>query len=216
MKTLVLALCAALLLWSCGAKSDNKKTDDATTGGTDTKTETKTDNPAPVLDSATKMKNWMDYSTVSDVHKMIAKWDGKWASDITFFMPGAPEMKMAGTAENTMVNEGFVQQSTHTGTMMGRPFKGMSLMGYDNHRKVFWNLWMDNFGSGNMYLEGTWDETAKSINLKGKTTDPETKQQIDVREVMMIVDDNTQKMEQYMSHDGKEFKSMDITFRRSK
>ena len=65
-------------------------------------------------------------------------------------------------------------------------------------------------------MEGTWNEADKTIVFKGKNTDPETKEQVDVRETMKIVDDNTQVMEQYMSHGGKEMKSMEITFRRNK
>ncbi|MBK6936258.1 MAG: DUF1579 family protein [Chitinophagaceae bacterium] len=67
-----------------------------------------------------------------------------------------------------------------------------------------------------MYCEGPWDEANKTINLKGKMTDPESKQLIDFRETMKIVDDNTQIMEQYITHDGKEIKSMEITFKRTK
>jgi hypothetical protein len=115
-----------------------------------------------------------------------------------------------------MVLNGLYQQSTSTGSFSGMPFNGISTLGYDNHRKVFTTTWVDNMSSGIMMMEGSWDEAAKTINFKGKMTDPMTKQQVDIREAMKVVDDNTQVMEQYITHDGKESKSMEITFKRKK
>ena len=60
----------------------------------------------------------------------------------------------------------------HSGNMTGMPFEGMSLMGYDNAKKIFTNTWVDNFGTGTITMEGTWDDKTKSITLKGKGIDP--------------------------------------------
>jgi hypothetical protein len=220
MKRILMTACAAALLWSCnGKKTDEKTTTPNTTENTEVKKEGETagNTPAPVLDSATKAKNMMTYGMPGDAHKMMAKWDGNWTAEVKFYMPGAPEpMVTTLKTVNKMVNNGLVQQSTHNGTMMGMPFNGVSQTGYDNLRKVLWSTWMDNMSSGLVYMEGTWDDATKSMNLKGKMTDPETGMQMDMREVMKIVDDNTQMMEQYLTHDGKENKSMDITFKRAK
>ena len=41
-----------------------------------------------------QMKAWTDYMTPGDVHKMMAKWDGKWKGDVSMWMqPGAPPTK---------------------------------------------------------------------------------------------------------------------------
>lgn len=55
---------------------------------------------------------------------------------------------------------------------------------------------------------------AKTIELKGKMTDPMTGLVTDVRQTMKMVDDNTRIMEQYGMKDGKEYKSMEIKFTR--
>ena len=156
--------------------------------------------------------------TPGDVHKMMASWDGTWNSDITMWMqPGAPEEKTTSTAVNKMVLNGLYQQSTHTGMMMGMPFNGMSTTAYDIHRKEFISTWIDNMGSGIMVLKGPWDEATKTINLKGKATDPGTTGEMDVRETLKIIDENTQEMEMFnMMPDGKEFKTMKIIFTRKK
>lgn len=167
--------------------------------------------------SAEEMKNWMEYMTPGKVHEMMAKWDGEWDEDITMWMaPGAPPMKNKSTAVNRMILGGRYQESRHTGNFNGMPFEGISTMGYDNALKVFQSTWVDNMGSGVMFLEGTWDDKTKSITLKGKTVDPSTGKVMMVREVFKIVDDNTQIMEMYNTMNGTETKAMEIKLTRKK
>lgn len=219
MKQITLTLCAvAFLIASC---NNEKKTDDAKKETTSTeikKPETGTKEAKPELDSATMMKNWQDYMTPGDVHKMMAKWDGTWTGEVTMWMyPGAPEQKSTSTAVNKMVLNGLYQQSTHTGDMMGMPFNGLSTVAYDIHKKEFISTWIDNMGSGIMMLKGPWDEATKSITLKGTMIDPGTKEDCNVRETFQIIDDNTQEMKMYITMpDGKEFNTMQIKYTRKK
>lgn len=161
------------------------------------------------------MKAWKDYMTPGDVHKMLASSDGAWTEDITMWMaPGQPATKSTATAENKMIMGGRYQQSKHTGTFNGMPFEGLNLLGYDNAKKTFMSTWIDNMGTGIMNLEGKWDPATKSINFTGVTVDPSTGKDMNVKETYSIVDNNTQKMEMYMVTDGKEFKTMEIMFKR--
>ncbi|THU41975.1 DUF1579 domain-containing protein [Niastella caeni] len=163
------------------------------------------------------MKAWSAYMTPGDVHKMIAKWDGKWKEDLTFWMqPGAPPTKSTATCVNKMIMGGRYQQSTHSGVMMGQPFEGQGTLAWDNARKMFISTWIDNMGTGIMYMEGPWDNATKTATLKGKTTDPMTGKEMDVRQTFNVVNDNTQKLEMFMTQDGKEFKTMEIIFTRAK
>ena len=218
MKRIALTICAALLLFACNneKKGEEKKTDNDSTRMSST--DTKKEEPMAMPDSATMMKNWQDYMTPGDVHKMIAKWDGTWNGDITMWMyPGAPEQKMKGTAVNKMIMNGLYQESTHTGTMMGMPFNGKSLLAYDNHRKEFVSTWIDNMGSGIMVMKGTWDDASKMCTLKGTMVDPGTKMDTNVKETFKVIDNNTQEMEMFVTMaDGKEFKTMHINFTRKK
>lgn len=165
--------------------------------------------------SEEETKKWMEYSTPSEIHKMLAASDGEWKEDITFWMaPGAPESKMKASCVNKMVLGGRYQESRHTGDFMGMPFEGIGTLAYDNARKVFINTWIDNMGTGIMYLEGTWDAKTKTVNLSGKMTDPMTGKETRVREEFKIIDDNTQEMTQYTEQGGKEFKNMHIKITR--
>jgi Protein of unknown function (DUF1579) len=218
MKRITLALCAAVLFF---AACNNKKDGDKKENSSDTaskKEDPKKDEPMAMPDSATMMKNWQDYMTPGDVHKMMAKWDGTWSGEVSMWMfPGDPEQKSTSTAVNKMVLNGLYQQSTHTGNMMGMPFNGMSTVAYDIHKKEFMSTWIDNMGSGIMLLKGPWDEATKTITLKGTMTDPGTKADADIRETFQIIDDNTQEMKMYvMMPDGKEFNTMVIKYTRKK
>jgi len=216
MKRITLTACAAMLLFiACNNdKKDDKKTDKDSTG---TSTSKMDENTQPV-DSATMMKNWQAYMTPGDMHAMLAKSNGTWNTEITMWQaPGAPPSTSTGTSVNKMVLGGRYQESTNTGDMMGMPFEGHGMTGYDNAKKVFVNTWMDNMGTGIMYMEGPWDEASKSINLKGKGMDPMTMKESDYRETFKIVDDNTQMMEMYgPGPDGKEYKMMELKFTRKK
>lgn len=165
-----------------------------------------------------EMKAWMDYMTPGDFHKEMAKWDGEWKEDITMWMaPGAPPQKSTGACVNKMILGGRYQSATHTGNFGGMPFEGISTTGYDNARKIFITTWVDNMGTGVMILEGTWDESSKSLNLKGKQIDPGTGKEMAVREKFTVIDDNTQKMEMFVTPEGmQEYKNMEIVFTRKK
>lgn len=168
--------------------------------------------------SEAEMKAWMEYMTPGDFHKEMAKWDGEWNEDITMWMaPGAPAQKNTASCVNKMILGGRYQSSTHTGSFNGMPFEGISTTGYDNAKKIFVSTWVDNMRTGIMVMQGAWDDKTKTLNLKGKQTDPATGKEMEVRETFKIIDDNTQKMEMFMTPaGGKEFKSMEITFTRKK
>ena len=165
--------------------------------------------------TAEEMKAWTEYSTPGKAHEMLAKSDGEWTAEVTMWMdPSGEPMKSTATTVNKMIMGGRYQVSNHTGTMMGMPFEGMNLLGYDNTKKTFISTWIDNMGTGMMIMEGPWDEATKSATLRGKQTDPLTGKDMDVKEIFQIVDDNTQKFEMYMSKDGNEMKVMEIPYKR--
>ncbi|MEO5892985.1 MAG: DUF1579 domain-containing protein [Ferruginibacter sp.] len=162
-------------------------------------------------------KAWQNYMTPGEVHKMMALSDGEWNEEVTMWMdPSAPPTKAIATAKNEMILGGRYQLTKSKGTMMGMPFEGMSIVGYDNAKKIFTTTWVDNFGTGTMTLEGTWDSQTKSITSKGKAVDPGTGKDMLIREVMKFIDNDTQEMTMYETRDGKEIKTMEIKMTRKK
>ena len=164
-----------------------------------------------------ELKKMMENMAPSEVHKMMAQSDGEWNEEIQMWMnPNAPAQSMKMSCVNKMILGGRYQESIHTGEFGGMPFEGHSITGWDNARKIVFSTWIDNMGTGLIYMEGAWNESAQSIEMKGKMTDPMTGNMTDIREVLKFVDDNTQIMEQYGVKDGKEYKSMEIKLTRRK
>lgn len=164
------------------------------------------------------MKAWNAYMTPGDMQKMLAKCDGTWNADITMWMdPSGAPTKTKGTCVNRMILGGRYQESINKSTFNGMPFEGRSTVGYDNAKKVFVYNWIDNMGTGMMYMEGKWNDATKTIEFTGTMVDPTSGSDMKVRETFQIVDNDHQKMEMFMvMPDGKEMKSMEIAFARAK
>jgi len=95
---------------------------------------------------------------------------------------------------------------------MGMDFNGISISGFDNAKKVYVSSWIDNFGTGLMYMEGKYDEASKMIIFKGVVVDPMTGKDKEYKETLKIVDDKTVEMEMFIVEGGKELKNMEIVY----
>ena len=165
--------------------------------------------------SADEQKAWMDYMTPGQVHEMIAKSNGDWSEEITFWMaPDAPPTKTTATATNKMIFGGRYQYSSVEGNMMGMPFEGVSILGYDNAKKVFQSTWIDNFGTGITNMTGAWDQATNTVNFTGTSLDPMTGNDMNIRQTFKIIDDNNQIIEMFSTMGGKEIKTMEIKMTR--
>ena len=159
------------------------------------------------------MKAFMNYMTPGPIQQMMAKSAGAWTGMVTMWMqPDAQPTTSTLETNNEMILGGRYLQGLHKGSMMGMPFEGIGTTGYDNARKIFVSSWVDNMGTGILYMEGKWDENAKSINMTGKSTDPLTGKDVPTREVWKFVDDTHQLLEMYFTEKGQEFKGMEIAF----
>lgn len=171
-----------------------------------------------IPDSATIAQSWMDYATPVEAHKMMANDNGVWNEDMTSWTyAGAEPMKMSMTAEIKTIYDGRYQEAIHKGDFMGMPFEGKSTLAYNSVTNQYTSTWIDNMSTGIMVMHGNYDETSKTIKMEGEMVDPVTKKTKTMREVITIIDENTQKMEMYdTGYDGKEFKNMEIIMTRKK
>lgn len=214
MKKIASAFCTLSLFAIVACNNANEKKTDATkTDTTASATSTPTEAaPPPPMDSAAMMKMWMEMKTPGDMHKMLATQNGNWDNEMTMWMdPSKPPMVSKSVSVNKMILGGRYQQSTYTGNMMGEPFEGIGILGYDNMKKKFVSSWVDNGGTGIMYMEGTYDPGTKSINLTGTMPDPTTGKDCTMREVLIMTDAKHCTMEMYNTPaGGKETKMFEI------
>lgn len=164
-----------------------------------------------------EQKAWQAYMTPGEAHKFLVASAGDWTEQITMWMdPAAPPTKTTTTSKSEMIMGGRYLVSKTTGNMMGMPFEGMSIMGFDNAKKVYTSTWIDNLGTGVISMEGTWDEATKSVNFKGKGIDPMNGKEVMMRQVIKVIDNDTQEFHMYDNKNGKEVKTMEIKSVRKK
>ncbi|MCW8818560.1 MAG: DUF1579 domain-containing protein [Ignavibacteriaceae bacterium] len=162
---------------------------------------------------AEQMKIWTAYMTPGPMHEMMAKSVGDWKTINRYWMdPSGDPMVTEGTAKTEMIMGGRYQTTKTSGTVMGMPMEGMSLIGYDNATGEFTEIWIDNLGTGTSVAKGTYDENTNSINMDGTMVDPMTKSEMKFKQVTKFLDDNHQIIEMYMDNNGQEVKSMEIEF----
>ena len=204
-------LMAAFLFISAAAFAQDKKKPDAAPE------QAKEEAAAQASEEAAKkeMEAWTAYMTPGAMHKMLASASGDWRQEVTMWMdPAAPPTKSEAHCSTRMIMGDRFQESVTEGNMMGMPFNGRSIVGYDNAKKIFQSTWIDNMGTGIMYTEGPYDPKTNSITLTGTSVDPVTGKSEKVKEIMKFIDDNTQMMEMYKLVGGKEIKVMEIKFTR--
>ncbi|HEY6435953.1 MAG TPA: DUF1579 domain-containing protein [Ignavibacteriaceae bacterium] len=162
------------------------------------------------------MKAWQESMTPGPMHEMLASRVGTWKAEVKMWMdPSQPPTTSEATTVCEAMLGGRYFKSTHTGMMMGMPFEGFEISGYDNVKKEFFNVWMDNMGTGIMVSTGTYDEATKTLTFTGKMTEPMGKE-MSVREVVKATDNDHSTFEMYMDMGGKEIKNMEINYTRVK
>jgi hypothetical protein len=162
-------------------------------------------------------KAWTEYMTPGPMHEILAEGTGEWTSDIKMWMdPTQPPTESKGTSVVKSILGGRYFEGVHTSSWSGMEMNGRDLTGYDNAKQKFFNTWIDNFGTGIMYLEGTYDKGTKTFTYTGTSIDPLSKKDVPVKQIIKIIDDDHQYMEMYMTENGQEFKTMEINFTRKK
>jgi hypothetical protein len=167
------------------------------------------------MDMQAVMEIYRKAGTPGEPHKLLAKLEGSWSTRTRGWMePGKPPTESTGTCDQKMVFDGHYLRQEYTGDMMGMPFTGINLLGYDNHTKKYVSVWLDSMSTGIYYFEGTASADGKVITQNCQYDDPV--RGISVwRSVTRIKDDNTLEYEMFITpRGGKEEKMMEMTVTR--
>ncbi|WHZ25806.1 MAG: hypothetical protein OJF51_000601 [Nitrospira sp.] len=166
-------------------------------------------------DPQTMMETYKKLATPGEQHKKLAELEGTWITQTKHWMePGKPPEETAGTCEMHMMLDGRFLRQECTGEMMGQPFTGIEVTGYDNYTKKYVTTWKSTMGTGLFVMHGTGSTDGKTITLKGDHSDP-FQGVMKHRAVWKVSDSNTQLFEMYhVGKDGKEMKGMEIRYER--
>ena len=167
------------------------------------------------MDPQAVMELWKKLGTPGEPHKLFASLAGSWTTTTKEWMePGKPPTESTGTAEMKMLLDGRFLYQEYNSQMMGQPFSGIGIDGYDNMTKKYVTAWIDTMGTGIFFMEGTASPDGKTITLKGSHPEPGGGKMTH-RAVWKIVDSNAQTFDMYGTHQGgKEMKVLEITYTR--
>lgn len=145
-------------------------------------------------------------------HQFLAQCVGTW--DVVMKMqmdPSQPAIESKMVATETVGCNGLWVISDVKGEVMGGPFHGHGLWGYDTGKKKFVGAWIDSLGTYLTTSEGTWDEKANSLTSISES--PMGK----MKEVHTIKDKDNRTSQFFMiGKDGKESPMMTLTMTRKK
>ncbi len=149
-------------------------------------------------------------------HKALEALVGNWKAEVKCWMePGAEPKISQGTATATMALKGRFLEEEFQGEMMGQPFIGRTLMGYDNVKQTFNSVWISDMQTSMFTSEGKGDTGNKVITLEGKSTCPSTGQtDIPVRSVLRVISPDKHTFEMFNASKGENVKTMEITYTR--
>ena len=154
---------------------------------------------------------------VNENHKLLTYFIGRW--DVTTSLwdfPGNPPSTSKNGAEVTSILGGRFIMAMFSGTMMGQPFEGIQVNGFDNIKNKFQTFWIDNSSTAFFLLSGTYDAGTKTWTDTGTWDDP-IGGKSPVRTVTRIIGPDEYLYQLYIGRpDGKEFMSMENRYQRKK
>jgi hypothetical protein len=162
-------------------------------------------------DQQKAMEMYMKLGAVNENHAYLKQFVGEWKSKATMWMmPGAPPTTSENKARAELILGGRFLKMTYAGTMMGQPFEGFQIIGYDNLQKKYVVLWMDNTSTAVYQTTGVRDASGKTMTEEGLWPDPITGGKVTVRNVTKWLGPEEFVYESYMGlPNGKEFKSLE-------
>ena len=166
------------------------------------------------MDMQTMMEMYKKLATPGEPHKLLASLAGRWNTKSKSWMePKKPPVESTGTCERKMLLGGRYLQEEFSSEMMGSPFSGIGITGYDNDAKKYIMVWMDSMSTGIYLLEGSAGKDGKSITVKGRFVDPlrgPMKWNLTTR----IIDNNTEIFEMQVIDKNNKKEKTEVTYTR--
>lgn len=193
----VLSLALACLLPAASATAQNDKA------------------PPMTPEMKAMMEAFQKAGTPGAEHRQLATLAGTYDLTVkSWHAPDTPPTIDKGTATRRMILGDRVLVEEVSSQMMGQPFTGQGLHGFDNVTGKHWSTWNDSMSTGLMVSEGTCD-ASMACTYTGTYHDPVSKKPVTSRMTTRWSDKSTEVFEMYApGPDGKEAKMMEITYKK--
>lgn len=138
---------------------------------------------------------------------------GTWDATVELFAPGtSAPMTSAGTETNTLLAGAWLI-TDFKGEMMGAPFAGHGVTGWDTTKKKYVGTWVDSMSVGLSLVEATYDAATKT--MAGTMEGPDPSGQVQKLKSTVVYKDAGTRVFTLSSAgpDGKDVKMMTITYK---
>lgn len=106
-------------------------------------------------------------------HEILKKDVGVWDATLEMNAPGMGPMTMQGVETNTLMG-GLWLVSKYESDMMGQPFEGRGITGWDPEKKAYVGVWADTMSTEMTHAEATYDAETKTMTGWVEMPDPTT------------------------------------------
>ncbi len=154
--------------------------------------------------------------TPGAAHAVLEPLIGEWTAEVKWWLaPDAPPTVSNGTATVTWAMNGRFVREDFEGDMMGKPFHGMGLTGFDSQKQKYNSVWVDNMSTAIFTSQGAAEQDGKMITFDGKMDCPMTgEKDMTVRHVLRIDSRDRHVFEMHNPSKGDNSKAMEITYTR--
>lgn len=168
------------------------------------------------VDMEKAMEVYREKGTPGEPHRRLARLAGSWATKTRAWMePDKPPAEGTGTCEQAMLLDGRYLEQKYSGEMMGNPFTGINLIGYDNHTGKYVSVWIDSMSTGIYYFAGAGSADGRTVTQECDYDDPVRGPTV-WRSVTRVVDDTMEYEMFLIPKGGKEEKAMEMTMSRKR
>ena len=155
-------------------------------------------------DQSQKIAEMYKMTQRGEHHAQLDGLAGNWSVAVTFKLGPGTEQKSKATSEAQWILGGrFLQQHYKSETGL----EVWQFIGYDNQKKRFFEIKLDNMETGSLFTEGTISPDGKVITNYGDRLDPMSGKSGKLRTVTTILDHDHYTVEWYLAGaDGAEQK----------
>lgn len=104
-------------------------------------------------------------------HEILKRDVGVWDATIEMTPPGMPPMTMTGVETSTLVAGRWLVTEWES-EMMGQPFEGRGIAGWDPGKKAYVGVWVDSMNTEFSHSESTYDSETDSLTGWMEMPDP--------------------------------------------
>lgn len=153
--------------------------------------------------------------TPGPAHKALDALVGNWNAEVKCWAEpgGAPNVSQGKANASWTLNGRFLEEEFHC-EMMGKPFSGKTLLGFDNTKQTFNSVWMCDTQTSMFASEGRGENGNKVITLEGKATCAATgRKDIPMKTVLRVISPVRHTLEMFDGSKGNA-KTMEIIYTR--